>query len=221
MIAGACAAVAEERASARAIDAPIVFHIPAQPLASALQLYGEKTGVQVLYESYSAAGRISAAVEGDFKAQDALLLLLTGTDLKVNYTRPDAVTLASRSALPDRLSVSAPPVADLSLATLRVRPSGDDDDVSRLHEYSYRLQADIQKTLQKSSGTRDGNYRAVIDLWIDPLRTVQRIDLVHSTGNESRDGAIARALRGLTVSRPTPANTPQPVRIVIVVRSAQ
>ena len=40
-----------------------------------------------------------------------------------------------------------------------------------------------------------------------------------------REVALARkeaeALRGLTVSRPTPANAPQPVRVVIVVRSAR
>jgi hypothetical protein len=221
MIAGTCAALAEERTGSKPSGAPIVFHIPAQPLAAALQTYGEKAGVQVLYESSSAVGRTSAAVEGNFRPEEALVLLLTGTDLKIQYTRPDAVTLALRSALPDGLSVSDPPAADLSLGTLLVRPTGEEDDVGRLHDYSYGLQADIQKVLQKSAGTREGNYRAVIDLWIDPLRTVQRIELVHSTGSESRDTAVAKALRGLTVSRPTPANAPQPVRIVIVVRSAR
>jgi hypothetical protein len=83
------------------------------------------------------------------------------------------------------------------------------------------LQTDIQKVLQRNSATRDGNYRAVIDLWVDALRTVQRIALIRSTGNGGRDAAIAQALHGLTISRPTPTNAPQPVRIVIVVRSGQ
>jgi len=221
MVAATCSAAAGERITSKPSGAPIVFHIPAQPLASALQTYGEKAGVQVLYESSSAVGRTSAAVEGNFRPEEALVLLLTGTDLKIQYVRPDAVTLALRSGVPDGLAVSAPPTADLSLGTLLVRPTGEEDDIGQLHDYSYGLQVDVQKVLQKSAGTREGNYRAVIDLWIDPLRTVQRVELVHSTGNESRDTAVAKALRGLTVSRPAPANAPQPVRIVIVVRSAR
>lgn len=218
-IAGIQAAAAQEQPRPRPMDTVVVFHIPAQPLASALQVYGEKAGVQVLYESSSAAGRRSAAVDGNFRPEEALLLLLNGTDLRVRYTRPDAVTLAL--VPPDGVTAGPLPSADLSLGTLRVRPTGEDNDPARLRDYSDSLQADIQKVLQRNADTRDGSYRAVLELWIDPLRTVQRIDVVHSTGNERRDTAVAKVLRGLIVSRPTPANTPQPVRVVIVVRSLQ
>ncbi len=71
---------------------PIEFSIPAQQLASALQAYGERTGVQVLYESNSATGRTSTSVEGPLTPEDALNLLLKGSDLKVQYVRPDAIT---------------------------------------------------------------------------------------------------------------------------------
>jgi hypothetical protein len=204
-------------------QAPLAFHIPSQPLASALQVYGERAGVQVLYESRSAAERKSMAVEGSFTPEEALVLLLAGTDLKIQYTRPDAVTLALRSVQPDMFPDSAPGVGvpELSLGTLRVRPTGAADDVGRLHDYGENLQLDIQKVLQKNAGTRGGNYRAVLDLWIDPLRTVQRIELVGSTGNQGRDTAVATALRGLSVSRSAPENMPQPVRVVIVVKSMQ
>ena len=115
----------------------------------------------------------------------------------------------------------APPAMELSLGTLRVRATAEADDGRQLHDYSDGLRADIQKVLQKNAATRGGSYRATLDLWIDPLRTVQRIDLVRSTGDQSRDTAVADALRGLIINRPTPANTPQPVRVVIVVRSVQ
>lgn len=220
VIAGICAAGAQER---HAVDGakPIEFHIPAQPLASALQAYGRRTGIQVLYESTSAIGRNSVAVEGNFSLDAALDLLLTGTDLRVKYVRPDAITLALRSADGD-----APPPfplapADLSLGTLRVRGNSDGDDATRLHDYSESVQSDIQKALHKNSRTRAGSYRAVLDLWIDPSRTIQRTELFRSTGDRERDAAVAATLRGVTISRPAPSNTPQPVRVVIVVESLQ
>jgi hypothetical protein len=214
---GICAAAAEEHL-ALAGSAPIVFHIPAQPLANALQAYGAQTGVQVLYESRSAAGQRSVAVEGSFTPEDALNLLLTGTDLSVRYTGPDAITIARPSS--DGGMPPASPLAkpDLSLGTLRVHASGEQEDVGPLRDYSESVQVDIQKALQKSVKTRVGSYRAVLDLWIDPSRTVSRTQMFQSTGDTERDAAVTAALRGLVISRAAPANMPQPVRIAIVVR---
>jgi hypothetical protein len=223
IVAGICAAGAEEHQMLRPAE-PIAFDIPAQPLATALQAYGERTGVQVLYESNSAVGRSSVAVQGNFTPNAALDLLLTATDLKVRYTRPDAITLALLSADDDRPPATPFGTADLSLGTLHVRATSDgdgDDAAARLHDFSESVQTDIQKALQKNAKTRGGSYRAVLDLWIDPLRTIQRTELFRSTGDQERDTAVATTLRGLTISRPAPANTPQPVRVVIVVKSLQ
>jgi hypothetical protein len=214
----AYAAVAQERPSSPNA-AVIDFHIPSQPLVNALQAYGEQTGVQVLYESRSAAGRQSAAVEGSFKPDEALNLLLTGTDLKVRYTRPDAITLA-RPGEAEGPPASPFAKADLSLGTLRVRAS-DDGDTTKLHDYSESVQADVQKALQKNARTRNGSYRAVLDLWIDPSRTIERTKLYQSTGDVDRDTAVAAALHGVIISKPAPANMPQPIRVAIVVRSVQ
>jgi hypothetical protein len=224
-IVAAWAAVAKERRAA-AGSMPMTLHIPAQPLANALQAYGQQTGVQVLYESRSAAGLRSAAVEGTFTPQEALNLLLKGTELKVHYARPDAITLApphSEKELPSEKeppSESPPAKADLSLGTLRVRASGDDDS-SGLHDYGESVQADIQKALQKNARTRSGSYRLVLDLWIDPSRTIERTKLYQSTGDPGRDAAVAAVVLGVIISRPTPVNMPQPVRVAIVVRTSQ
>lgn len=222
LMAGIFAANAEEDQVASA-GKPIAFHIPAQSLAGALQVYGQMTGIQVLYESNSAIGRTSVAVEGVYAADAALNLLLTGTGLKVRYIRPDAITLALPNAEGVGYAPPATPLAasDLSLGKLRVRRTGDGDDAARLQDYSLRVQMDIQNALRKNTRTRDGNYRAVLDLWIDPARTIERAELFRSTGDRERDAAVAATLRGLTISRPAPANTPQPVRIVIVVKSMQ
>jgi TonB C terminal len=219
LTAGIYTAEAEDRQVARAGEL-IAFDIPRQSLAGALQAYGQATGIQVLYESNSAVGRASAAVEGKFTADAALHLLLKETELKVRYIRPDAITLALPSAEGVNYALPATPLASssLSLGTLRVR--GTRDDTAGLQDFSQRLQMDIQNALRKNPRTRDGSYRAVLDLWIDPARMIERTELLRSTGDRDRDVAVAAALRGVTVSRP-PANTPQPVRVVIVVKSLQ
>ena len=220
LIGSICAVAAQQRGTV-AVSAAIEFNIPAQQLASALQAYGERTGVQVLYESNSAAGRKSTSVEGSLTPEDALNVLLTGTDLKVQYIRPDAITLASRSIRDDRPPASPLATADLSLGTLQVRATGDGNDTSALRDYSESLQLDIQRALQKNIGSRGGSYQLVVDLWIDPSRTIQRTQLLRSTGDQNRDAAVTAALQGLTVSRTTPANASQPVRIAIRVKSFQ
>ncbi|WP_275189444.1 secretin and TonB N-terminal domain-containing protein [Bradyrhizobium sp. CSA112] len=222
LVAGICAADADDRKVFKP-DELIAFHIPPQPLAEALQSYGQTTGIQVLYESNSAVGRTSVAVEGKFTADAALNLLLKGTELRVRYIRPDAITLALPSAEAVNSAPPAIPLAtsDLSLGTLRVRGSSDSDGAARLLDYSQRVQMDIQNALRKNPRTRDGSYRAVLDLWIDSARTIERTELFRSTGDRERDAAVAAALRGVTISRPAPANTPQPVRVVIVVKSLQ
>ena len=216
-IAGVCAAAAQDRPAVSA-SAPIPFHIPAQPLANALQAYGAQTGVQVLYESHSAAGRHSVAVEGNFTPENALNLLLAGTDLSVHYTRPDAITLARSSSEQDAPPLSPIAATDLSLGTLRVR---GEEDSSSLRAYSESVQVDIQKALQRNARTRGGSYRVVFDLWIDPFRTITRTQLFQSTGDAERDAALTVALRGVVISRAAPANMRQPVRVAIVVRSGQ
>ena len=219
LIAGIYAADADDRPVFRPGEL-IAFHIPPQSLAGALQAYGQATGIQVLYESNSAVGRTSVAVEGKFTADAALNLLLRGTELRVRYIRPDAITLAPPSAEGVNRAPPAIPLAasDLSLGTLRVRGSSSD---ARLQDYSQGVQMDIQNALRKNPRTRDGSYRAVLDLWIDPARTIERTELFRSTGDRERDAAVAATLRGVTISRPAPANTPQPVRVGIVVNSLQ
>ena len=219
-IVGIYAAAAQERLGV--VATPMNFHIPAQPLVSALQAYGQQAGVQILYESQSASGQQSAAVEGSFTPEDALKLLLAGTELKARYTRPNAITLALPSSVPLGAAAGPMPKADLSLGTLRVRASGEDEDnSSSLRDYNESVQTDVQKALQKNAKTRTGTYRIVLDLWVDPSRTIERTRLFQSTGDPDRDVAVSAALRGVTLSKPAPANTPQPVRVAIVVRALQ
>lgn len=218
LIAGICAADADNRPVFRP-DETIAFQIPSQSLAAALQAYGQATGIQVLYESNSAVGRTSTAVEGKFTADAALGLLLNGSGLRVRYTRPDAIILAPLTTEAVDRAPPAIPLAtsDLSLGTLRVRGYGVSD--ARLQDYSQGVQMDIQNALRKNPRTRDGNYRAVLDIWVDPARMIERTEFFRSTGDRERDAAVSTTLRGTMISRPAPANTPRPVRVGIVVNS--
>uniref|UniRef100_Q07KY2 Secretin/TonB short N-terminal domain protein n=1 Tax=Rhodopseudomonas palustris (strain BisA53) TaxID=316055 RepID=Q07KY2_RHOP5 len=217
----ACAAAAEDRQIAGSADL-IEFHIPAQPLANALQAFGQRAGVQVLYESQSATGLRSVAVEGRFAPDAALGRLLTGTDLTVQYIRPDAITISRPPVVGGAIVPSAAPsgAADLSLGTLRVRGPSQ-SDAARFQAYSTSVQADIQNALRRNAKTRDGVYRVVLDLWINPSRTVERTELFRSTGDRERDAAVEATLRGLMISKPAPEKTPQPIRVAIIVTSTQ
>lgn len=194
------------------------FQIPSQPLVSALQAYSQATGVEVLYESRIAAGLQSAPVEGVFLPQVALRLLLASTDLVVHYNRSNAITLSLPA---DEHLPPASPLggADLELDTMRVSGGQAQPNASLMREFSESVRRDIEVALRKSVRTRSGNYRTSVRLWVDPSRTVRKAELAQSTGDAERDAQIASLLEGLVLTRTPPANAPQPVRIVIVVRS--
>jgi hypothetical protein len=200
--------------------APISFNIPSQPLASAVEAYARACGMEVLYESSIVEGRRSPLIEGEFTPEMALQMLLSDTGLRVSYARRNAITLSAPAAedeanLPPAAAVEE---ADLSLDTLRVS-GGNSVDASRLREFSTAIQLEIERALRQNKSTRSGNYRVNVSLWIDASRKIQRVTLARSTGDVERDASIPIALQGLVLTRAPPANAPQPVQVVISVRS--
>jgi hypothetical protein len=202
----------------------MIFDIPVQSLAGALHAYGRRVGVQVLYDSESAAERQSVAVQGRFTPDEALKRLLAGTDLEVRHASADAITLV----MPTRSDPGLPPIspltdADLSLGELRVRASTRPrpNDLERFAEYSETVRTEIQRALLKNPRSATGNYRVGLDLWIDPARTVRKAALLQRTGDDARDVAIIATLQGLTISQPTPADAPQPIRAIVSVSTSK
>lgn len=193
-----------------------LFAIPAQPLAAALQAFGQVAGVQLLYESKSAEGRQSTAIEGLYTPHEALIRLLAGTDLKVQYSRSGALTLMLE--VPVESDGAAPRFgSDLSLGTLHVQGATASTVLSQ--EFSEAVRMDVHNALRNNPRTRDGNYRAVVKLWINNERTVEQVDVAATSGDPARDTALIAALRGLTMSRAQPSGMPQPVRIGVSVRT--
>jgi hypothetical protein len=197
---------------------PKRFDIPEMPLVEALRLYSVAAGIQVMFETKSAAGYRSVPVVGEFTPEAALRVLLADTDLKIRYVRTTAITL-SPAAEPSADDPPAQPITspDMALEPLRVTVGSDAGD--RLREYIGTVQADIQKALRKLGKARQAEYRVGVRLWVDQARTVQRAELFGSSGDRERDNMIAATLQGLVLSRPAPANTPQPMRVMIAMYS--
>lgn len=188
-------------------------------MASALEAYARESGIEVLYESSSVASLESTGVEGNYTPEMALQMLLSGTELKVRYARPNAITL-SLVLSDDNLPPTNPLAdADLSLDTLQVTSSTDQGDAGRLREFSEVIQLDLERALRQNARTRSGSYKASVNLWVDPSRKIRTVSLMHSTGDAERDASIPSVLQGVVLSRGLPVNTPQPVKVVITVRS--
>ncbi len=196
----------------------IEFHIPAQSLDRALQVWSKISGIDVLYESRIAADLVSPPVDGTFTRQSALEILLAGSELAVHYTRSDAITLSEVASEQDAPPSSPLVDADLRLDSLHVGMGARPDERS-MREFSETAQADIEAALRKNTHTGSGNYRAGVRLWVDPARVIRRAELSQSSGDATRDTSISETLRGLVLSKQPPDNAPQPIRITINVRS--
>lgn len=217
---GACFAFAGWAQEGGRLSSPTLqFHIPQQSLTTALQAYSAASGVAVIFESGVGHGRMSTKVEGEFTREAALKTLLSDSDLIIRYARADAVSLVD----PSVPTADLPPAAllgsaDMALDTLHVpRPGNNSAERNALADYVGAIQSDIQDALKKTPATRGGSYRVGLNLWVDSSRVIRKTEVFRSTGIPGRDVAISTALQGLVFRQAAPANTPQPVRVMIVI----
>ena len=94
---------AQQPGTAASAQQSIAFHIPAQPLAHALNRFSQQSRHQVLFDQQVVAGHTAPAVQGSYLPRQALNLLLAGTGLQVNDSVPGAFTVlrANRSSSAD------------------------------------------------------------------------------------------------------------------------
>jgi hypothetical protein len=183
--------VAMQAPVALARDPRIDFHIPAQPLASALEEYGNVTGRNALYNSELTVGRRSMGVHGRLAPDAALSSLLEGTGLSASHVTPDSFVL-----------LRAPPTA-------AVGPPGS------VSQYYGRVQLSLQRSLCSDPAVRPGHYRIGLRLWIDAAGDLVRFTRVGSAGTSRLDAGIDRALGRIRIGAPPPAGLAQPLSIVI------
>jgi iron complex outermembrane recepter protein len=96
----------------RAAPAALAAEIPSEPLARALTSFADQTGLQVIYVSALAKGRISHAAAAGLPAAEALGRLLAGTGLDFEFLNDRTVKLSERPAPhlepPSRLAAQTP-----------------------------------------------------------------------------------------------------------------
>ncbi|WP_407351535.1 TonB-dependent receptor domain-containing protein [Luteimonas sp. R10] len=120
-LAGPTPALAQAEAPAAAAQA-VDFHIPAQPMDTALTRLADRGGVRILFASDEVAGLQGRGVEGRYTAEQALSRLLAGTGLTWHWREPGIVVVGK--VVPGR-----PPGADGVIVTdsLNVAGQGADD----------------------------------------------------------------------------------------------
>lgn len=169
------------------------FDIPSQSLSQALEIYGELTGWEILYNSNLAVGRRSGPVQGRFSPTEALQVLLAGTGLMAKYTNAGSFVLVAAPAGPRRA------------------PSSPEH-----WDYYGRIQNSLREALCRSDAARPGHYRIAAQFWIGATGDIARYQRLGSTGQPETDGRIDRTLSELRIGTPPPVGFAQPVTILIV-----
>lgn len=117
-------AISTAAAAETAAIATQEFSIPAQPIASALRMYAEKTGEQIVFFSEVGSGRESSGIEGRFTSEEALQRLLSNTGLKARRInqRTISISLNTEAARNETLELAALEPMRLAQATPAAPP---------------------------------------------------------------------------------------------------
>ncbi|MGO4259091.1 TonB family protein [Lysobacter sp. TAB13] len=81
--------------------------------------------------------------------------------------------------------------------------------------YASMVQRSVQQYLQQADKTRKGRYSATVAMWLNADGTIQRSQVIASTGKPELDAAIVAALQGRSLPQPPPAEMPQPINLRI------
>ncbi|MGJ7530375.1 TonB family protein [Variovorax sp. GB1P17] len=173
------------------------FDIPAQPLAAALNHYASITERAALFRSEVVAGRVSSAVSGRYTPEAALAMLLEGTGLVAERTRTGPVEAFA-------LKVLEQPAPSIPAAWAG---AGD---------YPGLVQARLWQALCDGIRTAPGRYRALLRFHVDAVGSVQRVQLLGSTGDTGRDTAMLEALGRVRMDARPPAGMLQPMTMLIL-----
>ena len=92
---------------AQAQEQTVNFNIPEQPLANALQAFGQQSGVQVLYSPDDIQGLRSTRLSGTLSAQEGLAKLLQNTGVNFSF-QGNAASISRKSGDALELAASRP-----------------------------------------------------------------------------------------------------------------
>lgn len=85
--------------------------------------------------------------------------------------------------------------------------------------YAGLIQSHLQEAIAKNKRLRSQDFRAVVHIWLRPDGSVQRAELVGSSGKPDTDELIRQAFAEVPALRePPPGDLPQPVRLRVTNR---
>lgn len=192
------ALVADRDAAAHPASTRLSFDLEVQPLDSALEAFGAATGQSVIYNSKLTEGRMSQPVKGIHTPRAALELLIEGTGLKVRYTAEDALVLVQG------------PAGEAS----GIAPAGEQQ------RYRGLVQARIGEAFCADERLAAGDRRVAFRFWIDASGSVERTELLDSTGDPRFDAAVVDSLRRISIGQSLPAGMAQPFTMLVLPRSS-
>ncbi len=102
---------------------------------------------------------------------------------------------------------------------LRIGGSGE-DAASRLAAQSFASAATraLNEFLAREQALKRGDFRAQVHLWLAPSGSVQRAELVGSTGDEDLDRALRESLQRFPGTSAPPESLRQPLRLRVTNR---
>jgi protein TonB len=86
---------------------------------------------------------------------------------------------------------------------------------SRFGGYLGGLQKNIRDELSRNEKLRKGEYKALVALWISRNGSVERFELLSSSGEPEVDAAMKKVLSLIKQFEEPPADMPQPVKLRI------
>lgn len=196
-----------------------LFNIPAQPLASALLVYSNVVGNQIIYDSRLAAGGRSSPVVGLFTPDTALRMLLEGTDLTVRHTASQDVILVSTSAMRAESAAGASggeAKETMVLDTLYVDAPPGAEERPDFSDYGRMVRSQVKQALITSPETARRIYAVKVELWVDARGRIERSRLAQSSGRPQLDEAIQHVIEAVLVRSPPPQGMPQPIHLTIL-----
>jgi hypothetical protein len=202
LLLAATAADAGEAGSPAAAERPVVFDIPAQPLAVALEVYSATTGIEVFYDAALATGRRSADVKGSLPAMRGLQVLLRGTGYVPRATGPGSISIAPSS-----------------LQTEQQIPAST-RNFDRYESYLAMLQARLGRTLCRDDRAEGGDDEIIFKFWLVASGVIERAQIVASDGDRERSQAIVKRVEGVDVGEPPPPGLPEPITMAVFAPAA-
>jgi protein TonB len=93
---------------------------------------------------------------------------------------------------------------------------GDASNRLAANTYAHAATKALNEFLVRDKDVKRLDYKVRVALWLNPVGSLQRVELVGSTGDEQTDQALRTALgRFPGIGNPPPAGLPQPMRLLV------